>query len=774
MDLQYIDNGLNSKELEQCIANGDINTPPKSATRTTWQIIRDNLFTLFNAFNLIIGIGIAAVGAYTSLFFLFIIAINVSIGILQELRAKKMVEELSITLSPKTKVIRNGSQQDILNENIVLGDLMILSAGSYINSDAQIVDGEIECNESMLTGESDAILKKNGAEILSGSFVVSGKCKAKVIRVGPENYANKLTQTAKTHKPLNSELMKALKTVTKITAFFIIPIGLILFYQAFFVRGDIIKDSVVMTSAALLGMLPKGLALLTSISLAIGVMNLARKRTLVQELYCIENMAYIDVLCLDKTGTLTEGKMHVSDISIIDDSTLPKNLNDMMSDFLSATDDNNATYEALCSHFSKSSTLPNIEKRIPFSSERKWSSVSFTHNGSIIVGAPDIIFPNYNIDKNILRLQEDGIRLLMIGYTPQVVSSYNLPNIIPVALIMLSDPIRQNVNDTLQFFANEGIDIKVISGDNPKTVSAIAKKAGVKDAENFVDASSLENESDLKKALKTHSVFGRVTPSQKAQMVKLLQSDGHRVAMTGDGVNDVLALRNADCSIAMGEGSNAARQISQLVLLDSQFESVKDAMLEGRRVMNNMIRSAGIFYIKTIYSVVLSIVCILFNIPFPFLPIQVTLMDLALEGYPSFFMAFEPNYNKVKGKFLPTVLRRALPTAIIIVFGIVTVNSLYSSVGLSQSMATTLMYYITSISTIALILWCAKPLNKFRAFLMITMTIGFYFATILFKGLLHLDIINGTALIIFLLFTVAIYPLTLLMQKIVNGIWKIK
>ena len=759
--------GLSSAEVQERISKGLVNTSPDKITKSTWQIIQDNVFTLFNAFNLAIGVCIALVGAYSSLFFLAIIALNVLIGIVQEWRAKKMVENLTLISSPKTCVIRDGVSDLIANSDVVLDDVVLLDAGKQIIADAMILEGEIEVNESMLTGEADPVIKRVGDTLLSGSFVICGQCYATVTHVGLQNFATQITQQAKKHKPLNSELMKAFQKVTRITSFFIIPLGVILFCEAYFLRTDSIQSSVVTSAAALLGMLPKGLVLLTSITLAVSVVRLGKKRTLVQELYSVETFAHIDTLCIDKTGTLTEGKMEVTDILLLASDILPVSLDEMMGNFIHASQDNNATFLALHEYFTPCHTLTPVG-RVPFSSARKWSALCFQQNGTLILGAPDVICPSYKLDEQAKQAQKQGARILMVAYTNQMIENYELCPATPAALLILADPIRNNVRDVLHFFTHEGLHIKVISGDNPQTVAAVAAQAGIANADTFIDASTLHSDDDLVEALDHYAIFGRVTPNQKARMVQHLQQKGHKVAMTGDGVNDVLALKEADCSIAMGEGSDAARQVSQLVLLDSQFESLKDVLMEGRRVVHNMTRSASIFYLKTLYSIMLSIVAAIANIPFPFMPIQITLMDLAIEGYPNFFMTFEPNHKPIQGQFLPTVMRRALPSALLIVIYMMISSGLSGWLGLDPMTQTTLMYDVLASCSIMLVFRTCQPFNAWRAALWLSMTIGFYAATLLFRNILHLGLLNGQALLVFVVFALLAYPLTSLLAFILK------
>lgn len=653
--------GLSAAQVQQKKESGKQNLPPEKSTKSTSQILKDNICTLFNLFNVLIAIALALVGAWSNMMFICIIAVNTLIGIVQELHAKKLVEKLSLLSAPTVRVIRDGKHSEIPIHELVEQDVIELEAGNQVCSDCVILVGEAEVNESLLTGESDPVLKPEGSHLLSGSFIVSGRCRACVEHVGAENYAAAIAREAKRLRGIHSELLSSMRKVTHFTAFLIPPLGILLFLEAFLLRGDTLNHAVVTTAAGLLGMLPKGLVLLISISLAVGIITLSRKKVLVQELFALETLAHVDTLCLDKTGTLTQGKMQVEKVY----SAEPQGsvlFEELIGSSLQYADDNNATFQALKAHFAASDVFSPIHK-IPFSSERKWSAIEFQNAGTFVIGAPERL--GASVPPHLERDEQTGKRLLLAGYTKEPLDQNSpLPHIQELAYIVISDSIRPNAAETLAYFQKEGVALKLISGDNPVTVSALAKQVGFPEAERYLDMTGITEEAQIEKAAADYSIFGRVSPLQKKQLVQALQKKGHAVAMTGDGVNDLLALRQADCSIAMAQGSDAARQISQVVLLDSDFSALPSVLSEGRRVVNNITRVAGVFFVKTIYSVLLSLVCLVLNIPFPFIPIQITLIDLIIEGYPAFFISFEPDNRRITGRFLPSVLRRAFPNAV--------------------------------------------------------------------------------------------------------------
>ena len=759
--------GLTSEEVKQRIEKGQVNSSNTNNLKSNWQIVRDNVCTLFNLFNLIIAIALACVHAYTNMVFILIIIVNVLIGIIQEIHGKNLVKQLSILTTAKTKVIRDGEEKELNINEIVVDDVILLAQGDQIPSDAYVLDGEIEVNEALLTGESDTILKKKEDKLLSGSYVVSGKCYAKIEKVGDDNFANQIINATKKHKKVNSELLNSMKKVTNFTSFVIIPAGVILFVQAYVFREVDLQQSVIATAAALLGMLPKGFVLLTSISLETGVIKLAKKQVLVQDLYSVETLAHIDTLCLDKTGTITEGKMKVIEVEKYNEDVLPDTLENIMNSYINLTDDSNSTFNALKDYFKGDSKYEKLSD-ISFSSERKWSSVTFNDLGTIIVGAPERLsaMANVELPKSIVEAQKDGKRALCIGYTKEAVSVEQIPNISLVAGIIMADPLRKNAKEMLGYFKKQSVDIKIISGDNPITVSTIAKRAGLEDYESYIDLSTIKSDAEIVDIVDKYSIFARVLPQQKSIIVKALQAKGHSVAMTGDGVNDVIALRESDLSITLPEANDAAKQVSQIVLLNQDFSVLKDVLMEGRRVVNNLTSVARIFFIKTIYSVLLSLFCIITNTAFPFIPIQITLIDLVIEAYTSFFISFEPNSKPVKGVFLHTVLRNAAPFAIVIVLDIIFLTYMGPVLGIAQGPLVTIMYLLIGFVSILAVLEVCIPFNKLHAFLFSTTFVGFFVAVYLFRSILHVSDISMNELGIFVIFALISAIVLTIKQKI--------
>ena len=740
-------NGLTCEQVRIKKENGKLNIQPEKVTKSTSQIFKDNICTLFNLFNVLIALALALVGAWSNMLFILVIALNTLIGIVQELHAKKLVEKLSLLSAPTVKVIRDRNILEIPVQELVEEDVIELESGKQVCSDSVVLAGDVEVNESLLTGESDPVSKSVGDHLLSGSFIISGKCRACVEHVGAENYAAKIASEAKKLRGIHSELLSSMRKVTRFTAFLIPPLGISLFLEAFFLRGDTVNHAVVTTAAGLLGMLPKGLVLLISISLAVGIIALSKKKVLVQELFALETLAHVDTLCLDKTGTLTQGKMQVEKVYPTELwRSIP--FEELIGSFLQHSDDNNATFQALKSHFESNTTFSPMRK-IPFSSERKWSAIEFENAGTFIIGAPERL--GGTIPPHLKKEEQAGKRILMAGLAKGAVEPDRpLPAIQELAYIVISDPIRPNAAETLSYFYKEGVDLKLISGDNPVTVSALAKQAGFPKAERYIDMSSVTEEAEIEKAALSYSVFGRVSPRQKKQLVQALQKNGHSVAMTGDGVNDLLALREADCSIAVAEGSDAARQVSQVVLLDSDFSALPSVLSEGRRVVNNITRVAGVFFVKTIYSVLLSIACLILNIPFPFIPIQITLIDLIIEGYPAFFMSFEPDGRKITGRFLPSVMRRAVPNAASILICFLVLLALCLVMPISMTQFHILLYLLVGTVGIQAVFKASWPFNKLRIFLCTTTTIGFYTVTLLFHTIIQVALPTGLTLVLFL------------------------
>jgi len=733
--------GLSAQEVMDRKERGDLGKQPGSITKTKAQIFKENIFTLFNLLNFIIAAMLFAVGAYSNMIFIVIIIINVVIGIAQELKAKKLIDELSILNRPKAKLVRDGREVVVETEDIVIDDVMVLESGHQICNDGIVLGGMAEVNESLLTGESDAILKTEGSELYSGSFVVTGKCYAKTTHVGSENYAVKLMEETKKTKRVSSELLGSMKQVTRFTSFLIVPLGILLFLEAIMLRQVLVSDAVISSSAALLGMLPKGLVLLIAVSLANGVIRLANMKILVQNIYSLETLAHVDVLCLDKTGTITDGKMKVKEVLPLRDFP-NKKLSPLIQSYLAASDDNNATFQALQEHFGTNTVYQQTYK-IPFSSLRKWGAVSFNTAGTVFIGAAERIMNVLPAD--VEHQIEKGCRAVIIGYYDgEWQNERELPDEIePLCAVILEDNIRKGTAKTLEYFRKEGVDVKVISGDHIKTVSIIAKKAGLKEWENAVDLSSFGEDMDYDSICMKYTVFARVTPKQKQLLVMAMKRAGHQVAMTGDGVNDLLALREADCSIAIAEGSDASRQISQIVLLDSDFANLPQVVLEGRKVINNVTRTAGVFFIKTIYSLLLSIFFLLFNMPFPFIPIQITLIDAFIEAYPSFLTIFESNTKRVRSSFLRTALANAAPFALTITAGIIFISL---TLPFDTQQRQTIMYMLLILVSMLSVIKSCIPFTKLRVFICVTMVLGAFGALWILPQLFEISAITTAML----------------------------
>lgn len=725
--------GLSMQEVRDRQAQGQSKDKMGCITKTKAQILKDNLFTRFNFLNFIIAALLFAVGAYSNMAFIVIIIINTVIGITQELKAKKLVDKLSVLSRPKANVLRAGNVTAVETGEIVKDDVIVLESGHQICNDGLVLDGTVEINESLLTGESDAVLKTNGSLLYSGSFVIAGKCYAKVTHVGRENYAVKLAEEAKKAKRASSELLGAMNRVTRFTSFLVLPLGILLFLQAVLLRHALPADAVVSSAAALLGMLPKGLVLLIAVSLATGVIRLSKMNILVQNIYSLETLAHVDILCLDKTGTITDGKMTVREIFPFTDLS-HKKLSPLMQSYLAASDDNNVTFQALQEQFGTNPVYQPVCK-IPFSSLRKWGSVSFSF-GTVFVGAAEKI--SDGLPKFVERQIEKGYRAVIIGfYSGTWQNETALPDKIePLCAVILSDNIRKNTAQTLEYFSKEGVEVKVISGDHVKTVSIIAQKAGLKAWENAVDLSVFGEDADYENICQQYTVFARVSPKQKQLLVRAMRQRGHRVAMTGDGVNDLLALREADCSIAMAAGSDAARQISQLVLLDSDFANLPHVVLEGRKAIHNVTRTAGVFFIKTIYSLLLSVFCLLLNMPFPFIPIQIMLVDLFVEAYPSFLTIFESDTKKLHGSFLKTTLANAVPFSLAITAGMIFISL---TVPFETHQTQTVMYLLLMCVSMLSVIKSCVPFTKLRIFICVTMILGAFGALKLLPGLFEIS-----------------------------------
>lgn len=766
--------GLTDEQVNERIEQGKVNADENPNTRTYKQIVRENTLTFFNFLNLVLLILVLMVGSYKNAFFVGIIIINTLIGIAQEIRAKKTIDKLAILTAKKSIVIREGKKWTVPTEDLVLDDLVCLKTGDQVPADAKVLEGSVEVNESLLTGESDNLPKNVGDELFSGSFVTSGEACCQIIHVGKDNYAAQITSEAKEFKRHNSELKNSLNAILKVISIIIVPLGALLFYKQYYVVGNTFKDSIVSMVAGVLGMIPEGLVLLTSVALTLGALVLANKKTLVQELYCIETLARVDTLCLDKTGTITEGTMCVervepwseasenndTDEIPTEDEDEPDlhEIENTMANLMYVLKDQNATIDALRKRFPAKSSM-TLEHIIPFSSDRKYSGAVFEDNGTYLMGAAQFLFPEGRED--ILDVcqnyAEEGLRVLVLAHSTQMAEGTELPeNLEPAALLLLTDVIREEAPDTLQFFDSQEVDLKVISGDDPVTVSAIAKRAGLKNAENYVDATTLETEEQLEEAVAKYSVFGRVTPQQKKEMVQALQKQGHTVAMTGDGVNDVLALKEADCSIAMAQGSDAAKNIANVVLLDSNFASMPHIVNQGRRVVNNIRTAASMFLIKTMFSVMLSLLTIFFGNAYPFEPIQMSLISACAVGIPTFLLAQENNYDKIDHIFLRHVFLNAFPAALTITSCVFAVMLVCQNVYHSNDMLSTACVLVTGWNYMAALKTVYAPLNTYRKVIIYGMQFIFFSAAVIFQKLLGLGSLDfGMIILVFILMTFA-------------------
>ena len=668
--------GLSAEQVKRRFAQGENNYKVESSTLSVPEIVRSNVCTYFNLVFAVIAVLLAIVGAWSDMLFLPIIVANTCIGIIQEVHSKKVLDKLSILNAPHAVVIRDGKRQEIPADQLVLDDIVEFSAGSQIPADAKVVSGELQVNESLITGESDEIEKREGDSLLSGSFVVSGKACARLEKVGKDSYISKLTlQATKSKKGEQSEMIRSLNYLIMVMGIIIIPIGIALFVQSFIYNEGTFHDSITGMVAAIIGMIPEGLYLLTSVALAVSSVRLAQKKVLIHDMKCIETLARVNVLCVDKTGTITEPGMHVYDFSVLDGADQLE-ISQLLADFVAAQEKDNATMEALKAHFSNGSGM-RAREVYSFSSETKYSGAVMNDGKSYVIGAPEFVlrgqFAQYQ--EQIAIYSSKGYRVLVFAQYEGTLDRKPLTEpVLPLCFVMLANPIRKGAKETFTYFAENDVDIKVISGDNPLTVSVIAAEAGIVGAERFVDASTLKEKEDYYRAVEEYTVFGRVTPSQKRMLVQALKEHKKTVAMTGDGVNDVLALKDADCSVAMASGSEAASNVAQLVLLDSDFSRMPSVVAEGRRVVNNIERTAALYIVKNIFSMLLAIFSVILMLDYPLEPSQVSLISMFTIGIPSFVLALEPNKELIRGHFLTNVLVRALPaglTDFIVVSGLV-------------------------------------------------------------------------------------------------------
>lgn len=763
--------GLNDEQIKERYDNNLVNSDTEVPTKTIPTIIKTNALTLFNFLNFGLGLAVFLVKSYENLLFLMVVLCNTLIGTWQEIAAKRAVDKLSVIASRKVKAIRNNQEIEINHEEIVLDDVLVFNIGNQIVVDSIILNGDCEVDESFITGESEYIYKKKGDMLLSGSFIVSGKCYAKVEHIGYDNYTYKISKDAKYIKKINSELMNSLNKIIKLISIVIIPLGLLMFWKQFTIPSHTIEEVVVHTVASVLGMIPEGLILLTSTVLAVSVIRLSKYRLLIQQLYCIETLARVDVLCLDKTGTITDGNMEIVKLVPLDNHK-EEELIEALSVISKNIAKDNATSIALANHYENYNDI-NWEAGniLPFSSKKKWSGIEFVDRGSYILGAPEFIL-NDDLNKysKVLNKYNNEYRVLLFAHSSKPFRDNSLPLDIEVlGLIIIQDKVRDEARLTLKYFKNQDVIIKIISGDNINTVKAIAKRVGLEDS-TAIDMSKVTDDIDYQTIVEKYQIFGRVTPEQKKKIISALKANKHMVAMTGDGVNDVLALKEADCSIAMASGSDAARNVSQIVLLESNFDTMPLVVAEGRRVINNIQRSATLYLVKTTYATLLALLFLFVDVGYPFIPIQFTLISTVTIGIPSFILALEANHDRVKGGFLTNVFGRAIPGALTIFINIILiliVNAIFKN---RQIEISTIAVFLTAFTGFLVLYETSLPFNKNRSILFSAMVTLFILQVLFFRDFYSLVVLNLWEIIALIILIILAYFIYKFLSKNIRKI----
>ncbi len=766
-----VETGLNTRQVNEYLEAGWDNAPVEPPSKSVQDIIRSNVVTYFNIVFLIIAILLIAGGAYRHLTFLPVIIFNTLIGIVQELNAKKTLDELSVLNAPQAMVVRNSKARSIPAADLVLDDIVIFESGNQVCADAVVLQGEVQVNESLLTGESDEITKRPGDHLMSGSHIVSGSCYTRLTNVGRDSYISKLTLEAKASREgEQSEMIRALNKLLLIIGIAIIPIGLALFYQAYFVNANTFRDSISSMAAGVLGMIPEGLFLLVSVTLAVSTVRLANKKVLVHDMKCIETLARVDVLCVDKTGTITENEMKIHDVHPLPGyaENLMSPLDELLGDFAHAMSTDNITMAAMQKHFTLQSDR-TADSVTGFSSAFKYSSATFGRT-SYVLGAPEFVLrEDYkNYEQEIMEYSEKGYRVLVFCiYHGKPDGKALTGGVTPLCLVTISNPIREKAPATFRFFADNDVAIKVISGDNPVTVSRIAAQAGIEHADHYIDARSLDTEEEIEAAVNEYTVFGRVTPDQKRFFVKALQKSGHTVAMTGDGVNDVLALKDADCSVAMASGSDAACQAAQLVLLENDFSRMTDVVMEGRQVVNNLERSGSLFLVKNLFSLLMSLFSIIFNITYPLDPSQITLISTFTIGMPGFFLSQVPDHNRINGRFISNILLRALPAGLtdtLIVAALVIFGQTFELNSVDVATACTILLAIVGFMILFQI---SKPMNIFKWVIFGVSVFGLFFCAYALGDLFSMTSMSQQCIMLFVIFSICTEPLFRYLTKLV-------
>ena len=739
--------GLTQAEVEARIADGQVNAIQDSSNRSVKDIVMGNTLTFFNFINIVLLALVLSVRSYKNMLFIFIIIANTLIGIFQEIKAKITLDKLKILTVSHVDVIRDGVKKSVTVSELVKDDVILLKSGGQIPADGVILDGEVDVNESLLTGESDSIHKTCGSKVLSGSFVTSGKAMCLLTEVGHDCYMEKLSSEAKQFKRYKTELQRNLDTILKFISIIIVPLGIILFAKQYWISGSTYEQAALDTVAAVLGMIPDGLVLLTSVALALGAVRLARRSTLVRELFCIETLARVDTLCLDKTGTITEGHLCVQGEESVKEDV---DLEQLMGRMVATLGDENETFQALRQHYKRNQST-NTKLVLPFSSERKFSGVVFEGEGTYLMGAYQFIFPQADpaVLEKIAEYASQGLRVLTVAHSPNEMTDYTLAEDFEiVGFVFMTDVVRKNAPDILGYFEEQGVDLKVISGDDPVTVAAIAARAGLKDADKYIDATTIHTDEEMEDAILKYSVFGRVTPKQKQQMVRLLKQNGRTVAMTGDGVNDVLALKDADVSIAMASGSEAAKNTANLVLLNSDFASLPHIVNEGRRVINNIKAAASMFLIKTGFSVLTALLTIIVGQNYPFQPIQLSVINGCAVAIPTMLLQLEPSFQKVNKHFFREVLRMSMPAAITITAMITIINNIGHSIGTPREMLSTVCVLATGWVYLITLRQVYSPMTGYRKFVIYLMQTAYLVAMVIGQRIMELVGLNFTCVIV--------------------------
>ncbi len=752
-----IELGLTSEQVVARQNNGLRNVTPASNTKSEKQIVREKVFTFFNLIFIVLAVALLIVGSFKNMTFLIIAVINTVIGIVQEIRAKRAVDKLTLVAAGRLRVFRDGKRHEIPTDQLVRDDIVEFAAGNQICADAIVRDGQMQVNESLLTGEADAIIKNPGDELKSGSFVISGRCRAQLTHVGADSYAAKLAAEARADvKSTSSEMMNSLTKLITVVGIALIPMGIILFIRQ--MQEMTFRNSVEKTVAALIGMIPEGLYLLTSVAIAVSSLKLTKRRVLVQDMNCIETLAHVDILCVDKTGTITEPRMEVSDIFPLEASGYSyEDIEKILAAFYSGQEPDNETAKAMTEQFGLESDWKAVG-RIPFSSSSKWSSADFGEHGQYIIGAPEFIMGDRydSIRGNAEPWSARGCRVLLLAaYDAKIEGVLESRRVNPIALIFLNNLIREDAPATFKYFAEQGVSIRVISGDNPITVSEVASRAGILNADRYIDTSVLVTNEDFSDAVQKYTVFGRVTPDQKRKLVRAFQSQGHTVAMTGDGVNDVLALKDSDCGIAMASGSQAASQVSQIVLLDSQFSAMPSIVAEGRRVINNIQRAASLFLVKNIFSFSLALLLLFINLPFPMQAIQLSLISALTIGVPAFFLALEPNYARVEGKFMRNVIRRAMPGGLTNLILVLIAGFFTRILDLPQENYDTISVWVVATVGFVTLFYVCKPFTKLRIAVFSSMLAAMLIALFFLTGIFELVALDGTSILVLIVLMIA-------------------